>query len=792
MADIARLVAALELQSSQFQKELQRANNAVERFEKRTKRSFSTIGTLFKGFVGFQALSKITREVNDFLSTADHFKDFGEQVDISVGRLVSLSKVAEQAGVSQQELETGLIRLARAQGEAAEGSKETLAAFDAIGISAKDLKGLKIEELFDRIADRLGKYEDGANKVSVITQVFGKGLASLIPLLNQGSEAIKQQESVFAALAKQYEENAGRADNFGDRMTELKAGGELLRNEFVIGLLPALEDIQLRFLDSSKKSDELQRAMRTLGGEVGLLGKAMAVTAVTAINLITSIGRFTGALAAILASLGTLEFKRAGAIFEEFTADIVKQGNDLLAFYDLLYGTEIPEAVEGGLQKAGEAAKQQIEITNQKIIDAAQKVKEALSKASVRLIEQQAEQETALLERANKNNLISFSEYYNKRAMIQAEAINAEIEAQQKLLGTDISDPERVTILNEIELLTRKRNFLTKETVADIADSQREINDSLKSLEADLLEAQDDTIGATVIRLELQYSDTLDRMKAEGKSAGIEIINNLFDENIAKARLQKIQSDYSEFQSRLSAQQDVIQAQQETGLISERKARKEIITLQKGSAAELQKLIQLTDQLATETGDPKIRTFLLQLNADYERLANTANESFLRIKEGFEQGIVSAFEELGPQIETGIKAFDRFANSVIGSINRIAAEITASAITDLLTNLFAAGSGGGGAAGGSAAGLFTGFGLLTPRAHGGPVFAGGSYVVGEDGPELFSPSSNGRVTPNNELGGNITTNIYVSAPSGRLAQESLEQVQTRVGLAVRRATRRNA
>jgi hypothetical protein len=49
------------------------------------------------------------------------------------------------------------------------------------------------------------------------------------------------------------------------------------------------------------------------------------------------------------------------------------------------------------------------------------------------------------------------------------------------------------------------------------------------------------------------------------------------------------------------------------------------------------------------------------------------------------------------------------------------------------------------------------------RAEGGPVSAGKSYLVGERGAELFTPSSNGMIVPNNALGGggtniNLTVN----------------------------------
>jgi hypothetical protein len=49
------------------------------------------------------------------------------------------------------------------------------------------------------------------------------------------------------------------------------------------------------------------------------------------------------------------------------------------------------------------------------------------------------------------------------------------------------------------------------------------------------------------------------------------------------------------------------------------------------------------------------------------------------------------------------------------------------------------------------------------KALGGPVMGGTSYLIGERGPELFTPTSNGVITPNNKLGGgNTTINLNVT------------------------------
>ena len=51
-------------------------------------------------------------------------------------------------------------------------------------------------------------------------------------------------------------------------------------------------------------------------------------------------------------------------------------------------------------------------------------------------------------------------------------------------------------------------------------------------------------------------------------------------------------------------------------------------------------------------------------------------------------------------------------------------------------------------------------------ASGGPVMGGSSYIVGEKGPELFTPGSSGTITPNGAMGGNnITINVQGADPN---------------------------
>jgi hypothetical protein len=64
---------------------------------------------------------------------------------------------------------------------------------------------------------------------------------------------------------------------------------------------------------------------------------------------------------------------------------------------------------------------------------------------------------------------------------------------------------------------------------------------------------------------------------------------------------------------------------------------------------------------------------------------------------------------------------------------------------------------------------------LNFRANGGPVMSGGSYIVGERGPELFTPGTSGNITPNNALGGSTTITVNVNGGDPNSIVRALQQ-----------------
>lgn len=122
------------------------------------------------------------------------------------------------------------------------------------------------------------------------------------------------------------------------------------------------------------------------------------------------------------------------------------------------------------------------------------------------------------------------------------------------------------------------------------------------------------------------------------------------------------------------------------------------------------------------------------------------------------------FNKVTENAERGADAISDIFTSVLDG-SRSARE----AVADLLMEIAKAEARKGfmmlAGAGGSVGSFFSGLGGLLggARADGGPVTSGKTYLVGENGPELFTPSNTGSIVPNHALGqgggGNITIAI---------------------------------
>lgn len=188
--------------------------------------------------------------------------------------------------------------------------------------------------------------------------------------------------------------------------------------------------------------------------------------------------------------------------------------------------------------------------------------------------------------------------------------------------------------------------------------------------------------------------------------------------------------------------------------------------------------------------DETIDRLLIDVRADTQGFRSDVEA----MRSAFDTTLVDGFAQAGNVLERGLLSaikrgslgFDDLKRTALQAINEIAAQ----ALQLGLDRIFA-GSNGGGSSGlsailNSAASALFG---LPGRALGGPVSPATPYLVGERGPELFVPTSAGRIEPNAVGGQPRDVRVSISLPPARgaAAPASLQRSARQVASSVRRA-----
>ncbi|MFM2410752.1 MAG: hypothetical protein RL481_1580 [Pseudomonadota bacterium] len=192
--------------------------------------------------------------------------------------------------------------------------------------------------------------------------------------------------------------------------------------------------------------------------------------------------------------------------------------------------------------------------------------------------------------------------------------------------------------------------------------------------------------------------------------------------------------------------------------------------------------------------DEEIERLVVSVRADTQGFARDVATMRAELDGPFAAGMEKAGRALENSlvraIQTGKFSFEDLRRVALSVLS----EIAASAIRSGLSSLTAAGGQGGGQGGllssiGSI--LTSALGGAPGRATGGPVSPGRAYRVGERGPELFVPTSAGRVEAGGGRGGSqINLTIRVSDNGRGSAPEALQRSSRQVARAVRQALAR--
>ena len=781
----------------------------------------SVASSIFAGLTAGLTVGAFAKLISDSIAATASLKELSERTQSTVEGLSAIGAVAKLSGTDLESVGTALQKLAKSQVDAIDGGKKTTEAFRAIGISTKELIGLKPDEVYGLIAKRLAEYADGSDKAAVAQALLGKAGANQLSVM-------ADLVVVGAYQVKVTRQQAEQADEYEKNLRRLEATQKSIFQTIGFEVTPALNALAVAFLNASNSSDGLRGTVKSLADDgsiaawaknaasvVGFVGDAFQGVA----RIVQATGLYIGATAAAFVVVLDSSLKQIGPRLAAMRADLKA---DLEAIANApLFSKQIEEQlakiklVKGvpGAAGAGEAARPNINFrpNTAEARGTADDPAKAILEGQLKVLEQQiAAEKTALtlrnklIDTFNREGLLSFETYYAAKKGSADKALQAEqtnIDKEIALLAARIKvapkSAEAASDQGQIDvLMERRKRLISEAAIANIdAIEQQRITlaayaKEMQSVEAEVLTLNESFAAAAAIRFDSSHDVLTQRFTEEGNRQGLESLQILRDYTVAQGLFQQVTVSAGRTQESLALAESRIQLLQQTGKISAIEAliavgeerKKSIVLMERQVAAEEAIARSSRDNPTMVLNAEKARAALESLKASVDPLADKINttlaSSFTNAFSGFLQGTMTASQ-----------AFKSFAASVISDIARMEAE-------KLAAKIFGGGAGGGGF-GGLLSSLLGSFG---GAATGGGISAGSMTRVAENGPEVFAVqgktyllagNAGGVVTPAGSGSNSPVFNIQIAAGVQRSELLSIlpqlkEQIRAEIVSSMRR------
>lgn len=668
--------------------------------------SFSPLNSVFAGLASAISVGALVELVKRSIDAADHLNDLSKKTGVAVDVLGGLGFAAAQAGGDLESIAAAAGKLNKSIAEAGSGNKEASEAFRALGISVEDGAGkLKsADKVMAEVADKFANFSDGPEKAAIALRLFGKAGADIIPLLDDGGEALRKNIEYFQKYSGVTQEIAEKSSAFNDTLEKIKLLSGAAGNQIAAELLPVLQALA----DQMVEVKESSTGFSAVGKAISTVIEAVAVLGVNTSYVFKQVGNEIGGITAQLAALARLDFKAFSSIGEQMKEDA---------------------------QRARAAVDKQTEaILNPKVQTSPEKPKEAPKRPAPRLpgtgtdgekqklegqlkaLERQNERERELLSARNEflqdayqKDLIAIGDYYAARKAASDEALAAQIaniDKEVELLRARRAKDASEQAENESkikDLIEKKANLQQKAGLDAIKDIQAQANsyDQLKraieDVNTQLLEQQGLSGQAAARRFDEQNRQLRQRFESELAAAnnkpdaegvttvrgsrGLVALDKLREITIAQANLNDLQAIGARIQSDLGIATDRAQIAAQTGAATELESLRAVSDARAQAVVDLQAVADAYTEMAAKTGNPAIIQHAKELQVEVEKLANSAD----LVREKFQDAFATPFESFFEKLASGTASLK---DLIKGLFSDIASEFTKIASHNLADSLF--------------------------------------------------------------------------------------------------------
>ncbi|VVE51914.1 hypothetical protein PMO31116_04713 [Pandoraea morbifera] len=255
---IGTITVDLLAKTGSFETDVNRAAKLAEKRAKEIDAAFARVGVgIGLGLTAAGGAAVLLgKSAIDQLAALD---DAAQKTGASVENLSKIQQSTMAFSHNFGDVETAISRLAKGMATVDDESNKTNKALAALGISAKDAGGNLRDpsEVMIDIAKRLQDFQDGASKTALVTDLFGKSGANLLPVLNDMADSVDG----FTGASK---ESAAQAAAFQDNLSKLTGQFKTMVQEVVANVLPTLNTLLGQMQDGIKTSGGFIDAMMTM------------------------------------------------------------------------------------------------------------------------------------------------------------------------------------------------------------------------------------------------------------------------------------------------------------------------------------------------------------------------------------------------------------------------------------------------------------------------------------------------------------------------------------------------
>lgn len=246
--EIFKLVGSIFIDSEEANKSISKTDEKAGGLGKTLVNGAKTAGKFAIG-LGTAAAAGATALVglaNDAAGTADEIDKMSQKMGLSKEGFQEWRYVMGQNGMDISTLNTGMKTLVNQMESAAGGSESASAYFEQLGISIYDANGnLKDQEtMLNETIYALADVEDATLKSALATDLFGKAGTEMLPMLNSGSDGMKEltQRSHDLGLIMS-DEAVGAGVLLGDTMDDVKQSFGAVVAKIGVEVMPMVQKL---------------------------------------------------------------------------------------------------------------------------------------------------------------------------------------------------------------------------------------------------------------------------------------------------------------------------------------------------------------------------------------------------------------------------------------------------------------------------------------------------------------------------------------------------------------------